>query len=596
MAWCMLLCCLQTTAQKRTRILFLMDASSSMTYSWQENQNRFQAGAKVVNAIIDSMYAINNEVEFAVRIYGDQFESAAKNCTDTRLIVPFNLQNLYQIKNKLKYIQPLGSSPIAYSLQQASENELNNTDMYDYSFVLVTDGGESCGGDICDMYKKMVANKIKVAPYIIGLDTNRLLQNYYQCLGQFVAVTTPADIGKAAKLIVDNNRPLLLKPKTLNIVTKPDPPIAVVEPPVKKVEPPVKLDIIVPPIKDELAKMPNMQPKLIIVVEKPIKKWSKYLQPAKLPIAFVVTTAPQLDAMQAINSIAIAKPINNFTREFKVQKPRKLGAAQLPEAFIAEKINEGFLMQKLNIDLAINPLNIAVKNILGIGKTVAKAKLPMAITEKEFEPIEMTALNNSKMKSIPIFKNNNLIAAKNFNYKLLLPEEITEKEFVPIAMELLAKARPNAVVASTAEKIVQTRRSTTYQLPPQLFIPEFIPKMMEQIFAAQFRITNISNINYLKMPEQLAKRNSIKYDIPKGIAVVKKEIVPPIATDKTEFTLQTEPSADTRIAVYFTDGFGKFYNAKPMVALQDVATKKSVKTFMRDVLANGDPEPVKLVF
>jgi hypothetical protein len=589
---CLMMLCTAASAQKRTRILFLMDASSSMTYNWQTSQNRFEAAAKVVGAIIDSMYAVNNEVEFAVRIYGDQYESIEKNCTDTRLVVPFNLQNLYQIKNKLKYIRPLGSSPIAYSLQQASENELSNTDLYDYSFVLVTDGGESCGGDICDMYKKIVANKIKVAPYIIGLDTNRLLQNYYQCLGQYVAVTTPADIAKAAKLITDNNRPLLEKTKTLNIVAKVEPPVKIV-PPVK-VEPPVKIDVIVPPVLDELAKIPSLLPKQIIVNSNPPKKYTKYTESAKIPSALLVTTAPQLDAMDKISSVTSVKNALNFTREFKVQKPRKLGNIFLPEQLVAEKIEEGVIMQKINVDLQNNPIAQNARAIVGLTKNSIKAKLPTAITEKEFEPADMSMIalaKNSAKNSVLDAKQ--LTNRKN-NYKPSLPAAITEKEFEAIAMMPISQARPGVVVASVDAKKISLRKNVAYQLPNILFIPEFKPDVMEQIFAAQFRITNISNINYVKMPEQLAKRNAKPSALPKALAVVKREIVKPPVDEKVEFKLETEPSADTRIAVYFTDGYGKFYNAKPMVALQDVTSKKSIKTFMRDVLPSGDPEPVKL--
>ena len=56
------------------------------------------------------MYALNNEVEFAVRAYGTQFPAQDKNCTDTRLEVPFNIQNVAQINTRLKNIKPIGFS------------------------------------------------------------------------------------------------------------------------------------------------------------------------------------------------------------------------------------------------------------------------------------------------------------------------------------------------------------------------------------------------------------------------------------------------------------------------------------------------------
>ena len=146
---------------RKSRILFLVDASSSMTYPWNAQNNRFDVATNIILQIVDSVYAINNEVEFAVRSYGTEYPAQEKNCTDTRLEVPFNIQNAIQIKNRLKFVKPIGFSPIAYSLRQASENELSNTNQYEYSIVFITDGGESCNGDVCQTFKDFIKNKIK---------------------------------------------------------------------------------------------------------------------------------------------------------------------------------------------------------------------------------------------------------------------------------------------------------------------------------------------------------------------------------------------------------------------------------------------------
>jgi hypothetical protein len=197
-----------------------MDASSSMTYSWNPSNTRFQVASNILLNIIDSIYAINNEVEFAVRAYGTQYSAQEKNCYDTKLEVPFNYQNVSQIKTRLQYIKPFGFSPIAYSLQQASENELNNSSVYDYSIIFITDGGESCNGDICSVFNNLLKNKISIKPYVIGLDKNEKLKNYYECLGNFIEVNTAADINEAIQMIVNANRKIIEKPKQLNLVTQ----------------------------------------------------------------------------------------------------------------------------------------------------------------------------------------------------------------------------------------------------------------------------------------------------------------------------------------------------------------------------------------
>lgn len=196
-----------------------MDASSSMTYKWNADYNRFAIARNILLQIVDSIYAVNNEVEFGVRLYGTEHAAQEKNCTDSRLIVGFNLQNVNQIKQSLKYTEPIGWSPIAYSLQQAAFGEINDVAGYDYSIIFITDGGESCGGDICKTYKELLEKKVSVTPYIIGLDKNEVLKGYYDCLGKFVPVLAVDDIPKAVKLIVDENRPILNKKTNLNLNT-----------------------------------------------------------------------------------------------------------------------------------------------------------------------------------------------------------------------------------------------------------------------------------------------------------------------------------------------------------------------------------------
>ncbi len=190
-----------------------------MTYKWNDDYNRFSIASDILLQIVDSIYAVNNEIEFGVRAYGTEYPSQLKNCTDSRLIVPFNLQNANQIKQSLLHTTPIGWSPIAYSLRQAASNEMNNTNDYDYSIIFITDGGESCGGDICQTFSDLLKNKISITPYIIGLDNNSNLKTYYNCLGKYVAVQDVNDIPKAVKLIVDENRPILNKKKNLNLKT-----------------------------------------------------------------------------------------------------------------------------------------------------------------------------------------------------------------------------------------------------------------------------------------------------------------------------------------------------------------------------------------
>ncbi|MCH8317777.1 MAG: VWA domain-containing protein [Bacteroidetes bacterium] len=105
---------------KKTRILFLLDASGSMLARWEKDL-RINTAKKLLSDIVDSLEQRKN-LQLALRVYGHQYPKRVKNCKDTKLEVPFSPNNHAQIKKKLKLIQPKGVTPIAYSLEQAAND------------------------------------------------------------------------------------------------------------------------------------------------------------------------------------------------------------------------------------------------------------------------------------------------------------------------------------------------------------------------------------------------------------------------------------------------------------------------------------------
>jgi len=224
-----LLCCMlwynpgyaQRNVTKSARILFLLDASSSMGNSWADSTSRFGTASRIVNKIVDSIHKVNPDVAFAVRVFGSQFPAQDKNCFDSRLEVTFNLGNDEQIKARLKYLTPRGYSPIAWSLQQAAEQDFREDDRYAYSIILITDGGESCGGNICATFTNLLEKKISFRPYILSLIDYEPLKQEYACLGKYMTVASEKEIASAVGTIINDNR------KVLSIKTSDYRPVAV---------------------------------------------------------------------------------------------------------------------------------------------------------------------------------------------------------------------------------------------------------------------------------------------------------------------------------------------------------------------------------
>lgn len=178
----------QQKLPEKTRILFLIDASGSMMEEWQRpNQTRWTVAKAIMSKLVDSLKQ-NNNLELALRVYGHKSPQEQKNCKDTWLEVPFKAKNHALIINKLQEIKPKGVTPITYSLEQ-SANDFPTGPGYRNIVILVTDGIESCGGDLCAMSQAMQKNGVFLRPYIIGLGLQS--EKTLECAGRYVNADTP---------------------------------------------------------------------------------------------------------------------------------------------------------------------------------------------------------------------------------------------------------------------------------------------------------------------------------------------------------------------------------------------------------------------
>ena len=145
---------------KIPRVLILLDGSSSMRDDWAPGKTRFQQAGKFIIQLIDSLSQANEQVQFGLRVFGHQYPAQDKNCFDTKREIMFARDNTVQMQARLEALRGYGVSPIAYSLSEAAMEDFENEAKYAYSIILVTDGGESCGGDICKVVNDLLQRKI----------------------------------------------------------------------------------------------------------------------------------------------------------------------------------------------------------------------------------------------------------------------------------------------------------------------------------------------------------------------------------------------------------------------------------------------------
>ena len=171
----------QQKLPEKTRILFLLDASGSMLAPW-ENTYRIVAAKRLLTDLVDSL-TVNQNLDLALRVYGHQYHRKFQNCQDTKLEVPFNGRNHEQIRQRLIDIKPQGTTPIAYSLQQAANDFPDNNARN--IVIIITDGIESCDGDPCAISLALQRRNIFLKPFIIGIGMDEQFESQFGCLGEF---------------------------------------------------------------------------------------------------------------------------------------------------------------------------------------------------------------------------------------------------------------------------------------------------------------------------------------------------------------------------------------------------------------------------
>ena len=162
-----------------------------MSGKWQ-GESKYTIARTILSDILDSINQIEN-IEVALRVYGHQRNFPPQNCNDTRLEVPFSENNIGQIKHRLKQLGPKGTSPIANSLSKAADDfpPCNNCRNI---VVLITDGIEECGGDICEVSKQLQKNGVILKPFIIGIGQDN--HEVYDCAGEYFNASNKQQFSK----------------------------------------------------------------------------------------------------------------------------------------------------------------------------------------------------------------------------------------------------------------------------------------------------------------------------------------------------------------------------------------------------------------
>ena len=129
-------------AASRKNLLFILDLSGSMRQPLGKG-TRIGTARQVMRDVVSKLPA---DFNVGLRVYGHRVASTQKGtCADTELVVPMGRANQGSILKQIDALQPRGETPLVYSVLQGA-GDLKGSG--GGTLVLVTDGEESCGGDI----------------------------------------------------------------------------------------------------------------------------------------------------------------------------------------------------------------------------------------------------------------------------------------------------------------------------------------------------------------------------------------------------------------------------------------------------------------
>ena len=118
-------------------------------------------------------------------------------CTLTSTPISIQAGTKSRIRRKISTLFPLGNTPIELALRQSIDNDFHNPNSFKH-IILITDGGENCGGDACSYIKEITStrNDIRIDVIAIKLESDDF--PLYNCItqqtnGQIININTSDD-------------------------------------------------------------------------------------------------------------------------------------------------------------------------------------------------------------------------------------------------------------------------------------------------------------------------------------------------------------------------------------------------------------------
>jgi hypothetical protein len=185
----------------------ILDASGSMK-ALLGKKTRWATALDVLNDVVGKLPA---DYSVGLRTYGHRESSLSpRTCKDTELVAPVAPLDRARLMTVARALRPRGETPLVYSILQ-TPGDLKS--IGGGSVILITDGEESCKGDIAGAAKTLKDSGLDLSLNIVGFTLkNALAQKALSGLaesmgGRYYAADTGAALGRALLLAAVDQLP-----------------------------------------------------------------------------------------------------------------------------------------------------------------------------------------------------------------------------------------------------------------------------------------------------------------------------------------------------------------------------------------------------
>jgi hypothetical protein len=149
----------------RKNLEIILDASGSMKTILlpKEKKTRWDVAVETLDQVLASLPA---DFQVGLRMYGHRESSRSpKTCTDSELLWPIRKVDRKGILSRVERYKPKGETPLVYSALQAPADLKN---VGGGTVILITDGEESCKGDMTKAAADLKASGLDIRLNIVG--------------------------------------------------------------------------------------------------------------------------------------------------------------------------------------------------------------------------------------------------------------------------------------------------------------------------------------------------------------------------------------------------------------------------------------------